>query len=297
MGAVWEGGLRHLLALNPQAARDRDTINVLVMECFDGYLSDARGLHVRPHHALEAIASARANEVGEGSIGAGTGTTCLGFKAGVGTASRRTEAAPTCVLGALVVVNYGRRRDLHLLLDAHATGSHTASGTGAGRGGGVTGGGRDEGAPGGVQGAVSAQEGAPGGGGSTPEGEGPAAGGSAIVVLATDAALSERQLRRLAGRAAFGLGRAGSFAASGSGEYVIAFSTAHRVPHRSEHRHQRFRFLRDDGPELRELFEMAGEVSHEAVLNSLCTAEAMDGRDGHRREALPYELLGGLPRG
>ena len=295
VGAAWEGGLRHVLDRNPEAGRDRDTVNVIVAECFDGHLSDARGLHVRPHHALEAIASARADEVGEGSIGAGTGTTCLGFKAGVGTASRRTEAAPTCVLGALVVVNYGRRRDLHLLLDAHATGSHTAGGTSAGRGGGVTGGGRGEGAPGGAQGAVSAQEGAPGGG-STLDGEGPAAGGSAIVVLATDAPLSERQLRRLAARAPFGLARAGSFAAHPSGEYVVAFSTAHRVPHRAERPHHDFRFLRDDGPLVRELFEMAGEATREAVLNSLCVADAMQGRDGHRVEAFPHELLEGLPR-
>ena len=84
VGAVWEGGLRHLLEQNPEAARDRDTLNVIVGECFDGWLSDARALAVRPEHALEAIAAATADETAEGAVGAGTGTTCFGFKAGVG---------------------------------------------------------------------------------------------------------------------------------------------------------------------------------------------------------------------
>jgi D-aminopeptidase len=120
-------------------------------------------------------------------------------------------------------------------------------------------------------------------------------GGSIMIVLGTDAPLSERQLRRLAARAAFGLGRAGSFASNGSGEYVLAFSTAHRIPHRSDEPLMRLSFLRDDSRELRELFEAAGEVTTESVLNSLCAAEAMDGRDGHRIEAFPHELLASVP--
>src|SRR3954453_859429 len=87
-GPVWEGGLRWLLDLNPQAAVDRDTVNVVVGECFDGWLGDSPGLHVRPEHALEAIAAAREDEVAEGAVGAGAGTTCFGFKSGVGNSSR-----------------------------------------------------------------------------------------------------------------------------------------------------------------------------------------------------------------
>src|SRR3954452_25490629 len=81
VGAVLEGGLRHLLEANPDAWADRDTINVIVAECFDGWLSAARSLPVRPEHALEAIAAASADEVAEGAVGAGTGTTTFGFKA------------------------------------------------------------------------------------------------------------------------------------------------------------------------------------------------------------------------
>jgi D-aminopeptidase len=239
VGAVWEGGARWLLELNPAAARDRDTVNVVVGECFDGWLGDARGLHVRPEHAVEAIATARDDDGAEGSLGAGAGTTCFGFKSGIGGASRRAGGHS---LGCLALPNYGAARDRHLLGVAPA--------------------------------------------------EGPAAdGGSAIVVLATDAPLSERQLRRVAARGAFGLVRAGSFGSSGSGEYAIAFSTAHRVPHRTDQSHAEFRFLRDDSLEVRELFEAAVEVVHEAVLGSLCSADAAEGRDGHRAETFPYQLL------
>jgi D-aminopeptidase len=128
--------------------------------------------------------------------------------------------------------------------------------------------------------------------------EPPAQGGSIMIVVATDAPLSERQLRRLAARGAFGLGRAGSFAGNSSGEYVISFSTAQTVPHRVDGDRDEFSFLRDDSVALRNLFEAAGDVVQESILNSLCSAEAMEGRDGNRAEAFPYELLGliGLPK-
>jgi D-aminopeptidase len=252
VGPVWEGGLRHLLELNPGAARDRDTVNVIVGECFDGWLSDARALAVRAEHALEAIAAATPDEAREGAVGAGTGTTCFGFKSGVGTSSRALDGH---VLGCLVVSNYGARRDLHLLV-----------GLGA-----------------------ELPDAGP---------EPPAQGGSIMIVLGTDAPLSERQLRRLAARGTFGLGRAGSFAANSSGEYVISFSTAHTVPHRVDRDHDELSFLRDDSVAVRDLFEAAGDVVEESVLNSLCSADAVDGRDGNRAEAFPYELLEGmgLPR-
>jgi D-aminopeptidase len=247
VGPVWEGGVRHLLEQNPDAARDRDTVNVVVGECFDGWLNDARALTVRAEHALEAIGAASEEELSEGAVGAGTGTTCFGFKSGVGCASRLVEGGFT--LGCLVVSNFGARRDLHML--AGAGGSDT-----------------------------------PG-----PSGD----GGSIMIVLATDAQLSERQLRRLGVRAGLGLGRAGSFASNGSGEFVVAFSTAQRIPHRADATELELRFLRDDSAAMRELFEAAGEVTAESVLNSLCMADAMEGRDGHRIEALPYKLLEAAP--
>ncbi len=243
VGPVWEGGLRHMLELNPWAGRDRDTVNVIVGECFDGWLSDARRLHVRAEHALEAIESAAESDVSEGAVGAGTGTGCFGYKAGVGTSSRVVESGE--VLGCLVVANYGARHELPLLT------GHPA----------------------------------PDGGDELPQ------GGSIMIVMGTDAPLSERQLRRLGARAALGLGRAGSVGANASGEYVIAFSTAHRVAHRPEEPYGAFRFLRDDATATRQLFRAALEATQEAVLNSLCVAEEMSGRDGHVLPAFPHELL------
>jgi D-aminopeptidase len=247
VGAAWEGGLRHVLDQNPGAARDRDTVNVIVGECFDGWLSDARALAVRPEHALEAISAASAEEASEGGVGAGTGTMCFGFKAGVGTSSRRAGGH---TLGCLVVSNYGATRDLHLLV------GHEVDLPDAG-----------------------------------PESQ----GGSIMIALGTDAPLSERQLRRLALRGTFGLGRAGSFGTNASGEYVIAFSTAHRVAHRVERDTDEFTFLRDDSAAMRDLFEAAGEVVLESVLNSLCAADPVEGRDGNRAEAFPHGLLGAAP--
>ncbi len=248
VGPVWEGGLHHVLEENPDAGRDSDTVNVVVGECFDGWLSDARALAVRPKHALEAIAAAAPDEASEGAVGAGTGTTLFGFKSGVGCSSRVVDEH---ALGCLVVSNYGARRDLHLLL------------------------GREVEPPAGA--------------------EPPAQGGSIMIVLGTDAPLSERQLGRLAKRGSFGLGRAGSFASNSSGEYVIAFSTAHRVPHRAQRDRSELTFLRDDSVALRNLFEAAGDVVQESILNSLCVADSMEGRDGNRAEAFPQELLDAAP--
>jgi len=248
VGPVWEGGLRHVLDQNPDVARDRDTVNVVVGECFDGWLSDARALSVRPEHALEAIAAAAPDDAREGAVGAGTGTTLFGFKSGVGCSSRVVDGH---ALGCLVVSNYGARRDLHLLV------------------------GHDVDLPAGA--------------------EPPAQGGSIMIVLGTDAPLSERQLGRLAKRGSFGLGRAGSVAANASGEYVIAFSTAHTLRHRVDHGRADFSFLRDDSVAMRNLFEAAPDVVQESILNSLCVADAMDGRDGNRAEAFPYELLDAAP--
>jgi len=116
-----------------------------------------------------------------------------------------------------------------------------------------------------------------------------------MIVMGTDAPLSERQLRRLAVRGAFGLGRAGSFASNASGEYLLSFSTAQRLPHRTESERDELSFLRDDSRTVRDLFEAAGEVVQECVLNSLCVAHAVVGRDGNRAEAFPHQLLGAVP--
>lgn len=118
--------------------------------------------------------------------------------------------------------------------------------------------------------------------------------GSIMIILATDAPLSERQLTRLSKRAAFGLSRTGSYAAHGSGDVVIAFSTAHRIPHEPPSAILSYSFLREDGPWISQLFEMTAEAVEEAIWNSLCMATTTEGRNARVREAIPHDVLVGL---
>lgn len=111
--AVSEGTLRHLLHQNPQIGDTTGTVNVIVGECNDGYLNDIRGLHVKPHHARQAILSAKSGVIEEGCVGAGTGMSCLGFKGGVGTSSRVASfGTEQFTVGAFVVSNFGLKKDL-----------------------------------------------------------------------------------------------------------------------------------------------------------------------------------------
>ncbi len=116
-------------------------------------------------------------------------------------------------------------------------------------------------------------------------------GGSIIMVLATDAPLSARQLARVARRAVLGLGRTGAIATHRSGDFVIAFSTAQRVPHREEQLTRTLTVLAEDGRAINWLFQAAVEATEEAIINALCVAETMQGRDDHVRQGLPLDRL------
>jgi D-aminopeptidase len=116
--------------------------------------------------------------------------------------------------------------------------------------------------------------------------------GSIMIILATDAPMNERQLKRLAKRASFGLSRTGSYAAHGSGDIVLAFSTAHKVPHQpSEDNTMTYSFIKEDGEMISALFEMAVDCVEEAIWNALAKAETTSGRNGRRVEAIPLEVL------
>jgi D-aminopeptidase len=115
IGAAMEGLVRHALQDNPEIGGSAGTVNAVVAECSDARLSDIRALAVRPRHVLEAIAAAAGGPVAEGSVGAGTGMVCYGWKGGIGTASRHVgEAAGGFTVGALVLANFGRGRDLRI---------------------------------------------------------------------------------------------------------------------------------------------------------------------------------------
>lgn len=115
--------------------------------------------------------------------------------------------------------------------------------------------------------------------------------GSIMIVIATDAPVNERQLHRMAKRATFGLARTGSYAAHGSGDIVIAFSTAHRIPHYPDRLTRPCAYLVEDGEAISRLFEMTVEAVEEAIWNSLCKATTTIGNQGRIKRAIEYDLF------
>jgi D-aminopeptidase len=231
-----------------------ESVNPVVGETNDGYLNDIRGRHVTKEHVLEAIRRAAGGPVDEGNVGAGTGTVCYDFKGGIGTASRRLPAARG---GWTVGV---------LVQTNH---------------GGIL---QVDGIPVGVRlGRYYLKKDLE-----------PGSEGSCMMVVATDAPLDSRNLKRLARRALLGIARTGGFYANASGDYAIAFSTAPevRMPHRSSSPTRSVVLLRDE--QMSPLFLAAAEAAEEAILNSLFRARRMEGREGRIVEALPLEKIKAL---
>ncbi|HET9316165.1 MAG TPA: P1 family peptidase [Vicinamibacteria bacterium] len=226
------------------------SVNALVGETNDGGLNDIRGLHVTPAHVVEAIRAARTGPVAEGSVGAGTGTIAFGWKGGIGTSSRVVTAGGNPhTVGVLVQSNYG--------------GDLVMAGVPVGR-------------------ALAGDRRSAGAGRDS-------ADGSCMIVVATDAPLESRDLRRLAARAVFALARTGSSYSHGSGDYAIAFSTSPEARYRFGETLARPRsFLPGDA--VSPLFEAVLEATEEAVINSLLRATTVTG-NGRTVEAIPLDRL------
>ena len=257
VGLVADALVQYMVRQEPDIGIRTSSANVVVGETHDGYLNDLQGRHVRAGHVWAAIDAAASGPVAEGAVGAGTGTTCFGWKGGIGTASRLLPAeGGGFTVGALVQSNFGRPRDLTLC-----------------------------GVPVGRHLSPSAASDPP-----------PHRGGSVMIVLATDAPLTARQLRRLCVRAAAGLARTGSIYGHGSGDFVIAFSTAWRIEHRPASLTTNQVVLADEGQAMAWLFPAVVESVEEAVLNSLFCAETLTGRDDHTRHALPVDEVVDLVR-
>ena len=231
---------------------DVRSINPVVGETNDGYLSDIRARPIRPEHVVAALESATGGPVAEGSVGAGTGTRAFGWKGGIGTSSRALpESLGGWTVGVLVQSNFG--------------GVLTITGAPVGR----------------ELGRYSFQGALEGG---TPDTNG--GDGSIMIVVATDAPLSARSLERLGRRALTGLARTGSIMSNGSGDYVIAFSAAESV-RRGEGRAPRtVQDLPNDA--MSPLFQAVAEATEEAIYNSLFRATTVTGHRG-TAEALPLE--------
>lgn len=251
VGTVAAAQIRACIAANPETGRALPTVNPLVFECNDGFLNDIQRLAVSEADYLQALADAKA-EFAQGAVGAGRGMSSFQLKGGIGSASRLVpaEGAGSHTVGTLVLANYGRQPELRLA--GHALGARLAALA----------------AP-----AVAEAE---------------TEKGSIIIVVATDAPLDARQLRRLALRAGAGLARTGSVFGHGSGDIVLAFSTAYTVPDRAERAMPAVAMLHES--RLDGLFQAAADGTEQAILHALWRAEAVTGRDGHHRAALG-ELL------
>lgn len=246
------------------------SINPVVAETNDGFLNDIRGRHAGRAEVFAALSGAKEGEVEEGSIGAGTGTVAFGFKGGIGTASRVVPASRGgYTVGVLVQTNYGGVLTINGAPVGRELGRYYL---------------REELEPARTE--ASAGSGQPGKTLSADRGD--LADGSVIVVVATDAPLDARNLKRLAARAMLGLGRTGAAATNGSGDYVIAFSTAPSSRVRHGETGVRDRPLLPNEA-VSPLFLAAVEATEEAVYNSLLRATTVVGRDSNRVEALPLE--------
>lgn len=246
VGRVADALVQAAIDESPEIGITAASVNVVVGETNDGYLNDLQGRHVRAEQVAAALAGAAGGPVAEGNVGAGTGTSALGWKAGVGTASRRLPPeAGGFTLGALVQANFGQAARLTI-------------------------------------------RGVPVGQTLRPPRPAAAPGpGSIMIVLATDAPLDARQLGRLGPRAAVGLARLGAALDHGSGDFVIAFSTAERLPAAAPALTGPRLAVLDEPRLISYLFTAVAEAVEEAVLNALCAAETMTGRDGHTSHALP----------
>ena len=260
------------------------SINPVVGETNDGGLNDIRARPIRPEHVREAIESAAPGPVEEGAVGAGTGTQAFGWKGGIGTSSRILPAAlGGYTVGVLVQSNYGgiltmAGAPVGKELGRYAFQRYVEGGDGdAGEG-------QDPARPENHDRGAAQPHGAVDGwfgGMGIPD----AQGGSIMMVVATDAPLDSRNLERLARRALMGLARTGSSGSNGSGDYVLAFSSAEEVRRGPS---QEVRWIPDlPNDAMPGLFQATIEATEEAIYNSLLRATAVTGRDGRTAEALP----------
>ena len=237
-------------AVGHLAARYHDDFALPVAaETYDGFLNDVNGFHVGERHVFEAINTATSGPIEEGSIGGGTGMKCFGFKAGSGTASRKVGYdGEDYTLGVFVQANFGSRRQLTVL-------------------------GKNIGADPDLPPMLT----------NTRDTE----LSSIIVIIATDAPFLPHQLKRLARRASFGIGRTGGIATHGSGDLFLAFSTAASGLGAGALRTVNFVPDEDIDP----FFEAVVQATEEAILNSMIANEGMTGRDGNFVPALPHEVV------
>ncbi len=237
----------------------------IVAETWDGSLNDINGFHVTKEHAFAALDSARGGPVAEGNVGGGTGMICNQFKGGIGTASRRLPAdRGGYTVGVLVQCNYGSRARFSI------------AGVPVGQE---------------IPDLLPCSDSIPGiaraeGGGARRCAEGEK--GSIIIVVATDAPLLPHQLKRIAKRAALGVGRLGGTGGNPSGDIFVAFSTANPGAAKPD-ANMTVTMLPNE--RIDPLFAATIQATEEAIINAMVAAETMTGVNGMRVYALPHDRL------
>jgi D-aminopeptidase len=228
------------------------SVNPVVGETNDGMLNNIRKMAVTKDHVLQAIQSAAIGPVAEGCVGAGTGTVCFGWKGGIGTSSRvLPDNLGGYTVGVLVQSNFGGVLQMDGIPVGKKLGQYYLK----------------------------------------DKLEDASADGSIMIIVAADAPLSERNLKRLAKRGLAGLARTGASMSNGSGDYVIAFSTAEDVRRTAERRSKVWAYPEVPNEWMSPLFEAVIESTEEAIYNSLCMAETIIGYGNRTIEALPLDKL------
>jgi L-aminopeptidase/D-esterase-like protein len=242
----------------------------VVAETFDGRLNDTFGQHVKPEHVIRALDGARGGAVEEGSVGGGTGMVAFGFKAGIGTSSRRLViGGRTYTVGVLVQANFGAHDQLIIAgvpIGRQLTSTSPTSAPAA----------DSAASPLAIDSASTA----------------PAKEGSIVVIVATDAPLLPSQLRRVALRATHGMARVGGMSGATSGDLFLAFTTAR--PEKLDEALVQTRYI--DSFALNPLFSSTVFATEEAIVNSLFAGRTMRGINGHEVEGLPVERVRSLLR-
>ncbi|TKB82011.1 MAG: S58 family peptidase, partial [Nitrospira sp.] len=252
---VANGVMSWMIKRYPEIGITDDTLTPVVAECDDSRLNDSQGRHVSEQDVMAALDQASTGPVPEGSVGAGTGMVSYGFKGGIGTASRRLNPDEGGYTIG-VLVNANHGRRPELVVSGAPVGARYD----------VT--------------SPSAQAGSE---------------GSIIIIVATDAPLDARQLGRVAKRAVVGLARTGSTVRHGSGDFILAFSTANTIPH--DPKEPLFSMTHLSDSHVNPIFTAVAEATEEAILNALTMATTVTGRDGHRAEAISLTRLRALTAG
>ncbi|MEZ4814566.1 MAG: P1 family peptidase [Bdellovibrionota bacterium] len=247
VGSCGESVVKYMVQKYPEIGGRHDVVIPIVGECDDSWLNDIAGTHVVYKNVVEALESASSGPVAEGSVGGGTGMITCDFKAGIGTSSRIVSVAKDQYsVGVLVMSNFGEMEDLRL-------------------------------------------DGAPVGRKLLPQFADYSKRrhnyGSIIAVLATDAPFTVHQLNRLSKRVGLGIGRVGSYAANGSGEIILAFSTANKIERFGKSPYFTFQALHDTY--VNPFYIAALEATEEAIWNALTAADSMHGANGHFVPAVP----------